>query len=241
MVTTRTTTASELLAPGSNAPFELIQGELVSVSLSTPKSNLVMGNIYSELRQFVRKHKLGFVFVAEAGFRVESNPDTVVAPDVAFVARDRIPDPLPERGFPSVVPNLIVEVLSPTDEPEDSKRKQAIDERVGVPLVWWIDPSKETATVHVPRCTHWERCRVSSMEVRYSMARQPSQDSRCRWSRHSRNPDQSSPRDSNGRGAFRATRIIPTARNGNNSNARWNEPVASLTTPPTTGPIADAR
>jgi Uma2 family endonuclease len=133
---------------GSDAPFELIQGELARLSPSTPKSNLVLGNIYSELRQFVRSRKLGYVFVAEAGFRVESNPDTVVAPDVAFVALDRMPTPIPERGFPPVIPDLIVEVISPTDEPGDIKRKQAIYERVGVPLVWWIDPAKEAAKVY---------------------------------------------------------------------------------------------
>ena len=87
MVTTRVTTAAELLAMGSDAPFELIQGELVRVSPSTLKSNLVLGNIYVELRLYVRQHRLGYVSVAEAGFRVETEPDTVVAPDVAFICR----------------------------------------------------------------------------------------------------------------------------------------------------------
>ena len=53
------------------------------------------------------------VSVAEAGYLVETDPDTVVAPDIAFVARERLPDPIPERGFLPVRPDLIVEVLSP--------------------------------------------------------------------------------------------------------------------------------
>jgi Uma2 family endonuclease len=43
---------------------------------------------------------------------------------------------------------LAVEVISPTDERGDIQRKQAVYDRIGVPIVWWIDPIRETATVH---------------------------------------------------------------------------------------------
>ena len=150
MVTTRITTAAELFAMGSDAPFELIQGELVSVSPAAIKSNYVLGNIYGELRSFVRARKLGNLSVAEGGYLLETNPDTVVAPDIGFVARDRMPDPIPDRGFLPVRPDLIVEVISPTDERRDIERKQALYDRIQVPMVWWVDPRRGTATVHVP-------------------------------------------------------------------------------------------
>lgn len=150
MVTTRLYTSDDLYAMGSDAPFELIQGELIRVSPSAFKWNLVLGNMYGELRNFVRPRKLGYVSVAEAGFLVETDPDTVVSPDVAYISRARISNRVPDRGYLPVVPDLIVEVVSPTDERRDIRTKQAVYERVAVPLVWWIDPMRETATIHIP-------------------------------------------------------------------------------------------
>jgi Uma2 family endonuclease len=148
MVTTRIYTSDDLYAMGSDAPFELIQGELVRVSPSSYKSNLVLGNIYDEIKLFVRTHRLGYVSVAEAGYLLEADPDSVVAPDIGFISRERMLDPIPERGFLPMRPDLAVEVISPSDERGDIARKQALYDRIGVPLVWWIDPIKETATIH---------------------------------------------------------------------------------------------
>lgn len=150
MVTTRTTTAADLYAMGSDARFELIQGELVSVSPASFKTNLVLGNMYFAIRSFVQSREMGYVSVAEAGFLVETNPDTVVAPDVAYIARDRMPKPIPDRGYLPVVPDLIVEVISPTDERHDIQTKKALFARIVVPLVWWIDPRREAASIHIP-------------------------------------------------------------------------------------------
>lgn len=150
MVTTRTTTAAELLAMGSDAPYVLIQGELVRVSPSAFRSNLVLSTLHAEITLFVRAHRLGYVSVAEGGYLVETNPDTVIAPDIGFVRRTRMPRPIPERGYLPIRPDLVVEVRSPTDERGDIDRKQALYDRIQVPLVWWIDPHRETATIHIP-------------------------------------------------------------------------------------------
>jgi Uma2 family endonuclease len=111
---------------------------------------MVVSNIGYELRHYVQSHKLGAVIFGEAGYLLERDPDTVVAPDVAFVRRDRLPDPIPERGFFLIAPDLVVEVISPTDEPGDIRRKQALYDRVAIPMVWWIDPLRGTISVHVP-------------------------------------------------------------------------------------------
>ncbi len=84
------------------------------------------------------------------GYVLERDPDTVVAPDVAFVRRDRLPDPIPERGYFLIAPDLVVEVISPTDEPGDIRRKQALYDRVAIPMVWWVDPLRRTISVHIP-------------------------------------------------------------------------------------------
>ncbi len=85
MVTTRLTTAAELFEMGSDAPFELIGGELIRVSPASYKAKLVLNFINWKLYGFVREHGLGSVSVTEARFLIEVDPDTVVAPDIAFV------------------------------------------------------------------------------------------------------------------------------------------------------------
>jgi Uma2 family endonuclease len=149
MTITQLTTAHELEAMGSDARFELDQGVLQHMSPSGARSSMVSSNIGYELRHYVQTHRLGAVIFSEAGFVLEHDPDTVVAPDVAFVRRDRMPDLIPERGFFLLAPDLAVEVISPTDEPGDMRRKQAIYDRVAIPMVWWIDPLRRTAAVHV--------------------------------------------------------------------------------------------
>jgi Uma2 family endonuclease len=150
MTITHLTTANELEAMGSDARFELHQGVLHQMSPSGAHSGMVASNIGFELRSYAREHKLGSVTFGEIGFVLERDPDTVVAPDVAFVRRNRLPDPIPKRGFFLFAPDLVVEVISPTDEPGDIRRKQALYDRVAIPMVWWIDPLRRTISVHVP-------------------------------------------------------------------------------------------
>lgn len=148
MTSTQLVTANDLEAMGSDARFELIQGVLHEMSPSSYRSNVVLARLGAALFAHVDRLRLGQVTFGEAGFVLERDPDTVVAPDVAFVRRDRLPDPIPERGFFAGAPDLAIEIVSPTDEPGDLRRKQALYERAGVPLVWWIDPEQRTATVH---------------------------------------------------------------------------------------------
>jgi Uma2 family endonuclease len=150
VTSTQFITTSDLERLGSDARFELIQGVLYEMPPSGYRSNLVLSEIGGELRNYVKARQLGRVTFGEAGYVLERNPDTVVVPDVAFVRRDRIPDPVPEVGLFEGPPDLIVEVISPTDEQADIRRKQALYDRIGIPLVWWIDPKRRTATVHAP-------------------------------------------------------------------------------------------
>ncbi len=150
MTITHLITAGELEAMGSDARFELFQGVLHEMSPSSFTSNRTLTRIGSWLFQYVDSKQLGEVAIAEAGFILEQSPDTVVAPDVAFVQKDRLHLAPKGRGFFPARPDLIVEVISPTDEPLDIRRKQALYERVGIPLVWWIDPEHRTAMIHQP-------------------------------------------------------------------------------------------
>jgi Uma2 family endonuclease len=103
--------------------------------------------IATRIHAFVSSRSLGRVLAAETGFKLFTNPDTVRAPDVAFVSHDRIPDPLP-RGFAPFAPDLAVEVLSPDDKPGEVLEKVADWLKAGTRLVWVIDPDRRSARAY---------------------------------------------------------------------------------------------
>lgn len=95
----------------------------------------------------VAAHDLGRVFAAETGFILSRQPDTVRAPDVAFISRARLPSP-PPRGFAEMAPDLAVEVLSPEDPLPEVLEKVADWLRAGTRLVWVVDPVRLLARVY---------------------------------------------------------------------------------------------
>lgn len=107
----------------------------------------VTTNLTVALAQLVRQKGLGRVLAAETGFKLFSNPDTVRAPDVAFVAEGRIPEPLP-RGFAAFAPDLVIEVLSPDDRPGEVLAKVADWLDAGTRLVWVVDPDRRHARIY---------------------------------------------------------------------------------------------
>jgi Uma2 family endonuclease len=150
MTITHLHTADDLLAmPGADLT-ELIEGELFEVSPTSFNSSVIAGRIFLAVGTFVDEHDLGYVTVADGGYLLERNPDSVVAPDVAFVRGDRLAQGYPRRGYAPLRPDLAVEVRSPTDEPRHIRTKQALYERIGIPLAWWVDPDAQTVTVREP-------------------------------------------------------------------------------------------
>jgi len=108
----------------------------------------VMLNVGSPVRERVRRTKSGYIFGAETGFLIERDPDTVRAPDVAFVRLERVKHGLTERFFEGA-PDLAAEVLSPTDSASEVHEKAEQWLRAGCSEVWLIDPRRKSAS----RCT----------------------------------------------------------------------------------------
>ena len=141
-------TAEELLhqsIPDKRA--ELVRGVLVVREPAGGRHGRVAMNVALELGSYVRTHQLGVVYAAETGFTLARQPDTVRAPDVAFVRRERLPTPEPV-GFPELAPDLVVEVLSPDDRPGQRLAKIADWLSAGTRLVWVIDPDRRAARVY---------------------------------------------------------------------------------------------
>jgi len=102
------------------------------------------------LRDFVQERGLGVVLSAEPGFVIARDPDTVRAPDVAYVAKERIPETEPV-GFFRGAPDLAVEVLSPNDPAGDVLAKVQDWLDAGCRAVWVVDPKTRSVTVYHSR------------------------------------------------------------------------------------------
>ena len=141
-------TADELLR--LNLPdkrTELVKGVLVVREPAGGRHGRVAMETARRLANHVQAHGLGRVYAAETGFTLFRNPDTVRAPDVAFVRNDRLVDPEP-AGFFQIAPDLAVEVLSPGDRPGEVLAKVADWLSAGTKLVWVVDPERRLARVY---------------------------------------------------------------------------------------------
>jgi len=153
MSTTTHTTADELLAlpMGMGQRYELVAGALRVMSPAGWRHGEVAVNVTTILSSYIRQHKLGRGFAAETGFRLERDPDTVRAPDYAFIARQNLPITDPTEAFWPGAPDLAVEVLSPGDTSGEVSEKVAAWLTAGCMAVWVIDPKLQTVTIYESR------------------------------------------------------------------------------------------
>jgi Uma2 family endonuclease len=143
-------TAEELLQmPDTEKHTELVNGEIVRMAPAGEEHGELAGSTYGLLFQFVRRHKLGKVYAAETGFVLSRNPDTVRAPDVAFVSAGRLKSK-PGAAFFEGPPDLAVEVVSPSETEGDVKAKIQDYLRAGTKLIWIIRPRTQTIIIHRP-------------------------------------------------------------------------------------------
>lgn len=140
-------TAEEFAALGDIGPAELMRGRIVRLTKPKLKHGRIAMRIGSAISNFVLKHGLGEVYAAETGFVAGRNPDSVRAPDVAFI-RAEVAATLDEDQWLPHSPDLAVEVLSPTDRPEQVADKVRMWLSGGATSVWVFDPKDRTAVVH---------------------------------------------------------------------------------------------
>lgn len=136
------TTAGELFAlPSDGNRYELVEGVLRMMSPAGNEHGIVATAIGASLYNHVKKCSLGKVYAAETGFLIASKPDTVRAPDAAFVSSDRLNSTEPVPGYLALAPNLVVEVVSPHDvfsEVEDMAAQ-------------WLDAGSQMVVVANPK------------------------------------------------------------------------------------------
>lgn len=144
-------TADELWRlPDDGQRHELIAGELRTMAPSGGQHGWIVMRISAPLAQHVDTNRLGLVLGAETGFKLVANPDTVRAADVAFVRRERALATVDDPRFWTVVPDLVVEVISPSDLYTEVEDKVAEWLAFGVLMVVVVNPRRRTVAVHRP-------------------------------------------------------------------------------------------
>ncbi len=140
-------TIDEFEATCGDERVELIDGVVVPMTPASHEPSRVTMTVGAILWHHARQHKLGDVLSAEAGFVLFPDRATVLAPDVAFVRAGREPQGAARWHFARLAPDLVVEVLSPSDRASDMQVKAALYQEAGVPLIWVVDPRAQTVTV----------------------------------------------------------------------------------------------
>jgi len=139
-------TADDLFRLSDNGKRrELVKGELREMAPAGSIHGAYGGRLQAYLGFHVLGQQLGQIFLAETGFIIDRAPDTVRAPDIAFVSKNRLPETLPD-GYLPLAPDLAVEVVSPSDSVREVREKVSDWLNAGVQLVWVVEPRKRIIT-----------------------------------------------------------------------------------------------
>jgi len=141
-------TAEDLLRfrePGKTA--ELLRGVLIVREPPGTGHGARAARLTLRVGTFVERDDLGQVFAQDTGFKIERDPDTVRAPDVAFVARERL-GRIPDEGYADFAPDWVAEILSPSDRPGEVLEKVGQWLGAGVRVVWVLDQVRRDARIY---------------------------------------------------------------------------------------------
>lgn len=148
-------TAGELLQlPDDGWRYELVDGVLVRMPPPGYKHGQIVGRLARRLGIYAEVHGLGEVLGAETGFLLSRPraPDTVLAPDVAFIRTEHVPPSnAPDlEKYLRLAPDLVAEVASPDQYRPEMTAKARVYLDAGVRLVWIVWPAARTVDVWRP-------------------------------------------------------------------------------------------
>jgi len=142
-------TVEDVLAmPDNGDRLELIDGELLRIAPTGFGHGRFVLRLGGILERYVDEQGLGYVSAGDSGFVVRRSPDTLLAPDVAFVRVGRLPED--DSGFQEMSPDLVVEVISPSDRFSDVAVKVEKYLAAGVHLIWIVEPKHQRVLVYEP-------------------------------------------------------------------------------------------
>ena len=137
MATTKLWTVEEIAAlPDDGFRYELIRGELYRMPPPKFRHGMVANTTGRLIGNFVAERGLGVV-LNQSGVILQRDPDIVLEPDIAFILRDNLPEDV--DAYPERAPDLVVEIVSPSQTGPSIEEKTALYLAAGVRLVWIVD------------------------------------------------------------------------------------------------------
>jgi Uma2 family endonuclease len=136
--------------PENGNRYELVRGEVRSMSPPGFRHGSIMLNFGAPLKVYADANRLGAVSGGDPGFVLARRPDIVRAPDIAFVSAARIAAAGEPSGYYEGAPDLVVEVLSPNDTVFDVEEKTNDWLTLGCRMVVLVNDRRRTVTVHRP-------------------------------------------------------------------------------------------
>ncbi len=140
---------AQLPQPEDDSQQELVNGVVITMPPPSFYHGLCCSELGYRLGRHVREQKLGWITSNDSGVILARKPDTVRGPDLAFWSSERMPAP-PRTGYPDLAPDLVVEVLSPSDVFPQILRKVQQYLRAGTREVWVVVPEDRSVTVCRP-------------------------------------------------------------------------------------------
>lgn len=140
-------TGDELYTMVGVESCELIDGRIVPMSPTGFEHGEIEGSLTAALRAYVRQNRLGYVATGEVGIYIQRDPDRIRAADVLVIAKNKLPDGKP-RTYLTVAPDLIVEIISPSDSWADLRIKLRDYFAIAVPMVLVVEPATRTVLVY---------------------------------------------------------------------------------------------
>ena len=148
---TKLLTADDLLRlSGEGVRGELIQGVLHETMPSGYAHGKIAMKLGFLLNAFIIPRKLGSLTGSDSGVWLERDPDTVREPDIAYFSAAKISLDAMDSGYAEVPPDLVVEIVSPSDSRREVHDKARMWLRYGVGLVWVVQPDTRTMDVYRP-------------------------------------------------------------------------------------------
>jgi Uma2 family endonuclease len=153
----RLLTAADLTAlpaelPSGPVKYELDNGRLVVTAPPADEHSVIQHRIGIALYKHAEALGLGEAR-SEVGVILRRNPDRVVGPNAAFIAKRSLPVKRSPEGYLETIPDLIIEVRSKNDTPAELRGKVEEYLQAGVHIVWVVEPQSKTVTVLLPKET----------------------------------------------------------------------------------------
>lgn len=147
-ITPLTSVEDLIRIPNDGVRRELYAGELVTMALAGLDDGAFSSEIAFRLNLHVKTHQLGRVVGTDVGFLLRQHPDTLVAPDVAFIRTERLTSIKKRNGYCIGPPDLAVEVISLSDRVSEVANKAKLYLDSGTIEVWIVNPRDRTISVY---------------------------------------------------------------------------------------------